>query len=154
MATRDQLPDAALVAFASAGYLALLVAGLGIASLVTDSDVISTRGVGLAPAYLAAGAAILAFALLLRGSIAREQPSYMAALGTAIGSAAAHLILLAGATLVSSGDLGTTVGVVGEVLLGWVALVFFAAALVAAWAAIAVRRTRMDRPRWPWEDRP
>ncbi|WP_156758989.1 hypothetical protein [Microbacterium karelineae] len=154
MTSREQLPDAALVAFASVGYLALLVAGLGVASLATDSDVISTRGVGIVPAYVAAGAAIAAFALLVRGAIAAERPSYFAALGTAIGSAAAHLVVIAFGALFETGDLGIVLGVTREVLIGWVAPVVAGAALVAAWAAIAVRRTGAERPRWPWERRP
>lgn len=151
MTSREQLPDAALTAFASVGYLALLVAGLGLASLVTDSDVIETQGVGVVPAYVAAGVAIVAFALFVLGSVARDRPSYVSAVGAALVAAVAHLLTLAVASLLGSGDIGVAIGVVGEVLIGWVTPVVALAALVAAWAAIAVRRTKASRPRWPWE---
>jgi hypothetical protein len=141
-----------LVGFASIGYLALLVAGLGTASAIADDDIISTPGVSLVAAYAAAGVAIVAFALLLAGPVSRERPGYWAAASTAVGSAGLYTIALAIAVFVSSGDLSTTGSVLREVLVGWVVPVVLGSALVAAWAAIALRRTSARQPRWPWED--
>ncbi|GGO67049.1 hypothetical protein GCM10010910_27950 [Microbacterium nanhaiense] len=152
MTAPDKLPTPLLVAFATIGYLALLVAGLGVASAVVDDDIISTPGVSLVAAYLAAGVAIAAFALLLAGPVSRERPSYWAAASTALGSAGIYTIALAIAAFVSSGDLSTTGSVLREVLLGWVVPVVLGSALVAAWAGIALRRTAARPPRWPWED--
>jgi len=148
----EKLPTPLLVAFASIGYLALLIAGLGVASAIIDDDIISTEGVSLVAAYAAAGAAIATFALLLAGPVSRERPSYWAAASTALGSAGLYTIALAIAVLVSSGDLSTTGSVLREVLVGWVVPVVFGSALVAAWAAIALRRTAARPPHWPWED--
>ena len=141
-----------LVAFASAGYLALLVAGLGIASAVTDRDVISVPGTSLVAAFVAAGIGIIAFALLLAAPLARQRPSYWSALSTAIGAGAVYLIALGICVLVSGGDLDGTLAVLAEVSTGWVAPVFAGSALVAAWFALAVRRTAAKPPRWPWEE--
>ncbi|MTE23549.1 hypothetical protein [Microbacterium sp. ZXX196] len=154
MTSRDRLSDGVLTAFATAGYLALLVAGLGVASLALDEDVIRTRGVGLVPAYVAAGAALAVFALLVRQAVARERPTYVAAAGVALASAATHALVLGAGALLDSGDLGVALGAVSEVLVGWVEPVVALTAAVAAWAAIAVRRTGAERPRWPWEDSP
>lgn len=152
MTAPEKLSTPVLVAFASIGYLALLVAGLGVASAIIDDDVISTPGVSLVAAYVAAGVAIVAFALLLAGPASRERPSYWAAASTALGSAGLYTLALAAAVFVSSGDLSTTGSVLREVLVGWVVPVVLGAALVAAWAGIALRRTAASRPRWPWED--
>ncbi len=74
MTAPEKLPTPMLVSFASIGYLALLVAGLGIASAIADDDIISTPGVSLVAAYAAAGAAIAAVALLLAGPVSRARP--------------------------------------------------------------------------------
>ncbi|NHI15583.1 hypothetical protein [Microbacterium excoecariae] len=154
MTSRDRLSDGVLTAFATAGYLALLVAGLGVSSLALDEDVIRTRGVGVVPAYVAAGAAIAVFALLVRQTVARERPSYVAAAGVALAAGATHALVLGAGALVGAGDLGVALGAVSEVLIGWVEPVVALTAAVAAGAAIAVRRTGAERPRWPWEDAP
>lgn len=151
MASREQLPTPALVAFTSVGYFALLVAGLGVGSMAADADVITTQGLSVIAAYIAAAAAIGGFALFLIGPASRDRPSYWHAASTAVGSAAVHVLTLGIVALVETGDLGVVGGVVSEVLLGWVSPVVFGTAAVAAWAAIALRRTKADRPQWPWE---
>lgn len=152
MASSAQVPAPALVAFASVGYLALLVAGLGFGSLLIDDDVITTAGVSLIAAYVAAGISILAFAAFLLGPARRERPSYWFAGSTAIGTAAVHALMLGITALLSTGDLGIVGGVLSEILVGWVSPLILGAALIASWAALAVRRTAAGRPRWPWED--
>ncbi|HJA03777.1 MAG TPA: hypothetical protein H9800_02820 [Candidatus Microbacterium stercoravium] len=152
MASQAQVPAPALVAFASVGYLALLVAGLGFGSLIIDDDVITTSGVGLISAYVAAGISILAFAGFLIGPARHARPSFWLAGSTALGTAATHALALGVAALVSTGDLGVVGGVLSEILVGWVSPLIFGAALIASWAAIALRRTVASRPRWPWED--
>ena len=152
MASQAQVPAPALVAFASVGYLALLVSGLGFGSLIIDDDVITTAGVSTLAAYVAAGISILAFAGFLLGPLRRDRPSFWFAASTALGATAVHALTLGVAVLVSNGDLGVVGGVLSEVLVGWVSPLILVAALVASWAAIAVRRTAAHRPRWPWED--
>lgn len=152
MASSAQVPTPALVSFASVTYLALVVAGLGFGSLIIDDDVITTTGVSLIAAYVAAGISILAFAGFLVGPARRERPSYWFAGSTAIGTAAIHALTLGLAALFSTGDLGIVGGVLSETLTGWVAPMILVAALISSWAALAVRRTAAGRPRWPWED--
>jgi hypothetical protein len=43
---------------------------------------------------------------------------------------------------------------VGGAVTGWTSVTFLLAAAVAAWGAIAVRRTEARPPRWPWEREP
>lgn len=152
MTAPEKLPTPMLVSFASIGYLALLVAGLGIASAIVDDDIISTPGTSLIAAYAAAGVAIAAFALLLAGPVSRAKPGYWSAVSTAIGSAGVYVIALAVAVFVSSADLSLVGSVLREVLVGWVVPVVLGSAFVAAWAGIALRRTNASQPRWPWED--
>ena len=152
MASRESLPPLALASFASVGYLALLVAGLGFASAITNQDVISVPGTSLIAAFVAAGIAIIAFGLFLLGPASRARPSYWSALSTALGTAAVYLLALGACVLVSGGDLDRTLAVLGDVIVGWVTPVVAIAAAVAAWGALAMRRTSASRPRWPWED--
>ena len=141
-----------LVAFASVGYVALLVAGLGIASAVTDRDIISVPGTSLVAAFVAAGIGVAAFALFLAVPLARARPSYWGALSTAVGTAAVYLIAIGGCVLIADGDLDGTLAVLADVLSGWVTPIVAGSAFVAAWFALAVRRTAARAPRWPWED--
>ena len=152
MTAPEKLPTPTLIAFASVGYLALLVAGLGIASVIADDDVISTPEVSLVAAYTAAGLAIVGFALLLLAPLSHARPSYWSAVSTGVGSAGLYVIALGIGVLLSSGELSLVAAVLREVLLGWVVPVVLGSALIAAWAAIAMRRTAASRPRWPWED--
>ena len=41
----------------------------------------------------------------------------------------------------------------GQLVLGGSSAVIVGAALIAAWGAIALRRTGARAPRWPWEKR-
>lgn len=140
-----------LVAFAAAGYLALLVAGLGLVALWLDDDVISTPGLGPLPGFLAPGCAIGAFAALLAGALRAARPSYLQVATIALVSGAVHALVLGVAGAVSGG-LGAGTAAMAEVLTGWVSPVVAIAAAIASWAAIAMRRTEARRPRWPWED--
>ncbi|WP_029150160.1 hypothetical protein [Microbacterium indicum] len=143
----------AVAALATVGYLALLVAGLGFASLWTGSEVIAMPGIDIPTAFVAAGAALVAFGLLLWAALDRWRPSYGSVAGVALASGAVHALVLGVAVLVDTGDLGSVIGVLEHVLIGWVSPVVVLAAAVAAWAAVAIRRTGANPPRWPWEGR-
>lgn len=152
MTSPEKLSSPLLVALASIVYLAMLVAGLGVASAITDEDIISTPGVSIVAAYAAAAAAIAAFALLLVGPVSREKSSYWSAASTAIGCAGIYTIALAIGVFVSSADLSLMGSVLSEVLVGWVVPVVLGSAFVVAWGTIAMRRTEAKPPHWPWED--
>ncbi|MGI6879284.1 hypothetical protein [Microbacterium sp. gxy059] len=145
-------PILVLLAFAAFGFLALLVCGLGFASLATDEDVIATPGVWILSGYVAAGVAVAAFALLLWGALAPTRPSYLAVIGIALAVPAAHALALAATAVLGGSSVGVAIGAAGDVLVGWVSPTVAVAAAVASWAAIAMRRTRARPPRWPWED--
>ncbi len=173
-------PPVAL-AFATMGFVALLIFGLGMTSLATGEDVIATPGLGQAPGITGVVCATLAFAGGLWAAIARagsrtdataparratpaavvagagtsavaRHPSYW---GAAWTTAATFLAYLGGVwfgAVFTGADLGAATAVVGRLATSWFGLVVAAAAFVSAWSGIALVRTRARRPRWPWED--
>ena len=171
-------PPVAL-AFATVGYAALLIFGLGMTSLATGEDVIATPGLGQIPGATGVVVALLAFAGGLWVSIRRagqparadaaprdhgsaappapmagasRHPSYWGALWTAVASFVAYLAAVWIAALATGADLAVATGVVGRLATSWFGLAVAGAAFVSAWAGIALVRTRARRPRWPWED--
>ena len=173
-------PPVAL-AFATLGFVALLIFGLGMTSLATGQDVIATRGLGQVPGITGVVCATLAFAGGLWAAIARagrrtdaaapardpapaaavaapitgagpQHPSYW---GAAWTTAATFLAYLGGVwfgAVFTGADLGVATAVVGRLATTWFGLVVAAAAFVSAWSGIALVRTHARRPRWPWED--
>jgi hypothetical protein len=145
----------AAVAFSTIGFVALLIAGLGLTSLFTQSDVIETPGLGQAPGVAAALCATAVFA----GSVAltvrtrgAQHPSFA---NTAWIAAATFVAYLAGmwwGAVLTGADLAAAAAIAGRVATTWFAVVVLGAAAVSAWGAIALVRTRTERPRWPWED--
>ncbi|MGX5772036.1 hypothetical protein ACWKWN_14895 [Microbacterium trichothecenolyticum] len=173
-------PPVAL-AFATMGFVALLIFGLGMTSLATSQDVIATPGLGQVPGVAGVVCATLAFAGGLWAAIARagyrtdaaapardaapapagtgtgtgagaQHPSYW---GAAWTTAATFLAYLGGVwfgAVFTGADLGVATAVVGRLATTWFGLVVAAAAFVSAWSGIALVRTHARRPRWPWED--
>lgn len=140
------------LAFATAGFVALLIFGLGMLSLLLGTDVIAARGFGQAPGVIATIAATAAFAGGLWFAVRQEHPSYWSALWI---TAAVFLGYLAGMWLgavFTGADLGAATAIVARIATSWFGVVVAAAALVAGWSGIALVRTRAERPRWPWED--
>ncbi|MFB7894097.1 hypothetical protein ACFC1I_17990 [Microbacterium sp. NPDC056044] len=173
-------PPVAL-AFATMGFVALLIFGLGMTSLATGEDVIATPGLGQVPGITGVVCATLAFGGGLWAAIARtgrrtdaapparaaspaaagagavagagaQHPSYW---GAAWTTAATFLAYLGGVwfgAVFTGADLGVATAVVGRLATTWFGVVVAAAAFVSSWAGIALVRTRARRPRWPWED--
>lgn len=142
---------AVAIVFALAGYLALIVFGFGLVSLVGDTDVIAAAGFGVLPGVVGVAGAVLALAGVLTAALRMPHPSYYAALW---GAAAAYLGYLAGVWVpaVAGGiDPVLAAAVVGRLAIGWWGLIVALGAFVSAWAAVALRRTHARRPRWPWE---
>lgn len=143
-------PSLAL-ALCAVGFFALVIAGLGFASLLTDADVIAVRGLGQLPGIIGIAAACAAFAGALWAAVRRPRPSFWA-VGTTVAVTYLAYVLATGiAATVVSADLGAGLAVTGELAAGWPGAVVAAAALVASWAGVALVRTRATRPRWPWE---
>ncbi|MDQ7878262.1 hypothetical protein Q9R08_09790 [Microbacterium sp. QXD-8] len=152
------------LAFATIGFVALTIFGLGMTSLILAEDVIATPGLGQIPGAAGVVCATLAFAGGLWAAIARagsgppggsaaaRHPSYW---GAAWTTAAAFLAYVGGvwfAALFTGADLGVATAVAGRLATSWFGVSVAAAAFVSAWAGIALVRTRAHRPRWPWED--
>lgn len=137
---------------ATAAFVALLVGGFGVASLVLDRDVITVRGLGQVPGIAGTALATGVFAGSLWLVLRRDSPSYRAGALCAPLVALAYPTGVAVAALAGGAGLGEALGAAGSVLLSWFGVVLAAAAFVSAWGAIALVRTDAQRPRWPWED--
>lgn len=140
------------LAFATATFVALLIFGLGMVSLLLGEDVIEVPGLGQVPGILATAFATLAFAGGLWGAVRRPHPSFW---GAAWTTAAAFLAYLAGVLLgavFTGGDTAAALAAAGRIATSWFGAVVAGAAVVAAWGGIALVRTDARRPRWPWED--
>jgi hypothetical protein len=144
-------PGVAL-AFATAGFVALLIFGLGMTSLVLDEDVIAVRGLGQVPGITGTIAATGAFALSLWIALWRQHPPLSGAAVTMIATSLAYPAGVWFGALLADAALGTAASAAGAVLLSWFEVAIAVAAFVCAWAGIALTRTRASRPRWPWED--
>ena len=143
------------LAFATAGFVALLIFGLGMTSLAIGEDVIATPGLGQIPGAAGVVCATLAFAGGLWAAISRagaRHPSYWGAAWTTAASFLAYVGGVWFAALFTGADLGVATAVAGRRATSWFGVSGAAAAFVSAWAGIALVRTRAHRPRWPWED--
>lgn len=136
---------------ATVGFFALAVFGLGALSVATDADIIAVPGLGPVPGVSGMLVAMGAFALSLWTGLRRVQPSFLSAVTIALMSALAHLVAVWAAVLFAAGDLITATTVAGDLVRGGASVVILLAAAIAGWAGIALRRTRAQQPRWPWE---
>lgn len=172
---------AVALAFATVGFIALAIFGLGMTSLVIGEDIIATPGLGQIPGVTGMVCATLAFAGGLWAAIARagsgtdaatpgrvpssgpagsgssagagrRHPSYWGAAWTTAASFLAYVGGVWFGAVFTGADLGVATAVAGRLATSWFGLVVAAAAFVSAWSGIALVRTRAHRPRWPWED--
>ncbi|WP_137844129.1 hypothetical protein [Microbacterium sp. 2FI] len=143
---------AAALALATVSFVALLIFGLGMTSLVLGADVIETPGLGQVPGILGVALATAAFAGSLWLTLRRNPASYGGAAWTAAAVYLAYLGGVAFGILFSAGELAVAASVAGRIAVSWFGAVVAGAAAIAAWGGIALVRTRAQRPRWPWED--
>lgn len=144
-------PRAAL-AFTTTGFVALVIAGFGVTSLLTDTEVVAVPNLGFLPGACGVAAATLAFAALTWLAVRLTRPQYTAVIAITASVFIGYLAGLWVGALLSGAGLGPATAAVGSFATGGFALVLLAAAAVCGWAAIALVRTRAGRPRWPWED--
>ena len=141
------------VVFATIGFFALLVAGFGLLSLATDAEVLAVTGLGPVPGAVGTAATVIAFAVGAALLVRRARPGYGGTWLVAVGSFLAYLAgVIVGAALAGV-DLARAIAAVGGFATSWFAVLLASVALASAWAAVALVRTRADRPRWPWERR-
>lgn len=148
----NRFPRGALLALSVIVFVALVIFGLGMTSLLLDQEVIATPGISPVPGAVAVAVAGIGFGVTLWAAFRADRPTYWAALWAAVVVVLAHLASLWLTALITGTTVAVATGVVGDVLLGWVSPVIAAAAFVTAWGAVAIARTAASRPRWPWED--
>ena len=158
MSERPQAPGGHVrpltaLAFATAAFVALVIFGLGMLSLLLDEDVIEAPGLGQAPGILAIVFATVAFAAGLWAALRMRHPSFW---GAALDDGGDLPRLPRRGLVRGCGDrrrpCASAVAVAGRIATSWFGVVIAAAALVCAWGGIALVRTGARRPRWPWED--
>ena len=143
---------------ATATFVALLIFGLGMLSLLLNEDVIATPGLGQVPGILATALATAAFAVGLWAALRRgrsddaPQPSFWGAAWTTAATFLAYLVGIWFGAVATGADLAVATAIAGRIATTWFGVVVAGAALVSAWGGIALVRTRAQRPRWPWED--
>ncbi|MCK8468512.1 hypothetical protein M0722_15055 [Microbacterium sp. KSW4-16] len=136
---------------ATISFFALAVFGLGALSVATDTDIISTPDLGQAPGVVGMLAAVVAFAVLLGVTLRTRRPSFVSTITIALVTVLAHLVVVWFAVLLGTSDVVIATAVAGDLVRGGVSAVLLVAALIAAWGGVALRRTRAEHPRWPWE---
>ena len=137
--------------YAVVGYAALAICGLGMTSLVTNTDVIAVPGLGQIPGIVGMIFAVAGFASALWPFLRAEHPPFSGAFAVAAVAMFAYLVGVAIGGLVSGAGPAAAAAAAGGVATSWFGLVLVVAAFAAAWAGIALVRTRARRPRWPWE---
>ncbi|HET6302957.1 hypothetical protein [Microbacterium sp.] len=140
------------LAFATVAFIALEIAGLGIATLILDEDVVAASGLGPWPAIASTGLATIVFAAGLALALRAVPPSYWSAAWIALATALAYVAGAWFGCLFAGADLAVAGSVAGRIATSWFGVVVLAAAAVSAWGGVALTRTRAHRPRWPWED--
>lgn len=139
------------VAFATVGFAALAICGLGVTSLAQDAEVISLPGAGYLPGVAAMTLALAAFGGALAWGLRAQHPSYGNAAIVALAAYLAYALgIVIGAIFVGAGP-AAAIAAAGGWMVSWFGVVVAGAALVSAWAGIALVRTRSARPRWSWE---
>ncbi|GAA1543662.1 hypothetical protein HD600_000661 [Microbacterium ginsengiterrae] len=133
------------------GFFALSLFGLGALSVATDSDIISTPGLGQAPGIAGMIVAVAVYAGILSLALRVAEPRFRSVWTIAVGTALAHLLAVGITVLFETGEVVTPLAVMGGLITGGAEVVILVAAAIAGWAGVALRRTRASQPRWPWE---
>ncbi|THG30435.1 hypothetical protein E6C70_15505 [Glaciibacter flavus] len=148
-----------VAAFATALYLALIVAAFGFISLLADVEVVSEPDAGafVGPTMAAASLLLVAVVLVVSGvrvPPARQRISIGTALLTGLGAYAVYLLVGGVLLAASSGEAVTGVLFLGANLGSPfpVAVGILAVLIVVAYLAVLVARGHgASRPHWPWE---
>jgi len=152
MPEREGMAPATAIVFALVGYFALLVCGLGVTSLVTDRNVLVAPGAGPIPGVVGALFSIAGVALVLAVMLRAPRPSYGTAVLTALTAFLGYLLGLVVGVVTVGVDASVLAALTGSFVLSWFSVVVAVVGAVAGWAAVALVRTRAERPRWPWEN--
>lgn len=132
-------------------YAALAILALGMVSYFANVDVIPAEGVYRWAGIVGMLVSIGAFAGMLGPVLRAPRPSFTSALLVALVAALLHLAAIWVSALIGGGGVAGSTAVASTLILQGGSLSLLLAAFVAAWVAIALRRTRAGRPHWPWE---
>ncbi|BDZ40582.1 hypothetical protein [Microbacterium suwonense] len=156
--TRDphEMPSSGVSAFLALviGFVlfaALGILGLGMLSFFADVDILDVPGLEWWPGIVGMIAAIGAFAWMLWPALVRERPSFLSIMPVALIAAVAHVFVVAACALLGGAGMASALTAVAQLVTRGSSGVLMASALIAAWVAIALRRTRGSAPSWPWE---
>lgn len=138
-------------AMTTAVLLALAVLGLGMLSFWTDADIIAVPGLGQAPGVVGMIAALVVYAVLALLALRIARPRYRAVWTIAFAVALVHLVVVGCGALFAAGDPVAALAVTGGLITGGASLVVLIAAAAASWIGVALRRTAVRKPQWPWE---
>ncbi len=135
--------------FATVGFAALAICGFGFTSLLTDTDVIATPGLGQGAGIAAMLLSAVVFGATSFAAIRRGR--YAAAGWVTLATVAAYLAGILVGGLLGGADAALVASALGAFALSWYTLILALAAFASAWAGVALARTRARRPEWPWE---
>jgi hypothetical protein len=133
------------------GFVALLIAGFGMLSLLTDAEVLPVAGLGQSPGAVGVIGAVVAYVATAWLSVRGPRPSYAGVVVIVVATFLAYLLGVLVGGVFSGVDAARAVAAVGGFATSWFAVVLASTALLAGWTAVALVRTRAGRPRWPWE---
>ncbi|ERK72009.1 DUF6121 family protein [Leifsonia aquatica] len=158
---RDERAYATIVALFAAGlYLALIVAGFGLLSLATNTEVVADPAIGTLVGPIMVGAAVLALllALIARGTrVPADRQRVSPGNALLIGLVCYLVYVVAGAVAGIAGDPSQSLRAVlfaaGQFGSWYAVLVGIAAFVVTLLYQLVLvgRFAQRGRPRWPWE---
>lgn len=146
----DRRRSLTIASFATVGFVALLISGLGIVSLALDSAVIAEPGMTQVPGILGTVTALVGFATVTYPALVRRASLGMALLAGVV-SAFGYVLGVAVGAIISGIDPLRALGVAGGIAVSWPVLVIVAAGVLASALALAVMRAGPAGARWPWE---
>lgn len=148
---KGPVPPPVALAFATVGFVALVIAGFGLTSLLAEVEVIAVPGLGPVPGASGVVLATAAFALVTWLAVRIARPTYGATVAITASVLVAYLAGVWLGAVLNGTDVARAASAAGSFATSGFALVLLGAAFVSGWAAIALVRTRAGRPRWPWE---
>lgn len=140
-----------LLLFGAIAYFALLIAGLGVTSLLIDEDVIDADGFGQLPGAVGVAASVAAWVAVTAPAL-RRRGSIGAALLAGLVAAAAYGTGVFFTGLVVGAELAVAASALSRLVTLGFLFVIAIGGVLAATGALVVARTGEGTPRWPWED--
>ena len=144
------------VLMGTARFIALLIFGTGMASLLTETDVITAPGFGQLPGVVGVVVATIAFIATIAPPVLRGNPRYSAAFWAAIACYLAYLAGIFVAATLGGADPALAASVVARLATFWYGPIVALSAAIAAVGVLSITQARehgIRGARWPWERR-